>query len=153
MNPKYFMKMKLILPIVGLVLAAITAHAGKDGWLTNYDEAIALAKQENKIVLVNFHGSDWCPPCIKLHDEVLTKPGFKDLAASSLVLVNADFPRKSKLPEAQQAHNDALARKFGVQYFPTVLLINADGEVLDKLVGFPKGGLEGFVSFIKAKTS
>jgi thioredoxin-related protein len=148
-----FMKMKMILPVIGLLLAALTAHAGKDGWLTSYDKALEQAKTENKILLVEFHGSDWCPPCIKLNDEVLTKSEFKELADSSLVLVNADFPRKSKLPEEQQAHNDALAKKFGVQYFPTVLLISADGEVLDKMVGFPKEGLDGFLAFIKAKSN
>lgn len=145
------MKMKSILPFFGILLAAITLNASGEGWLTDFDKALATAKEENKIILVEFHGSDWCPPCIKLNNEVLTKDSFKELADSSLVLVNADFPRKSKLPADQQAHNDALAQKYGVQYFPTVLLINSDGRVLDKMVGFPKGGLDGFLSFIKAK--
>ena len=138
--------------ITGLLFAATTAHAGKDGWLTNFDEALALAKAEGKHILVEFQGSDWCPPCIKLNNEVLTQDAFKALAESSLVLVDADFPRRSKLPEAQQVHNDELARKFGVQYFPTVLILDGEGNVLDKLVGFPRGGLDGFLKFITDKT-
>ncbi|NDV61318.1 thioredoxin family protein [Puniceicoccales bacterium CK1056] len=145
------MKIKSILPLIGLLLAAITVHASGEGWLTDFDKAMSQAKEKNKVILVEFHGSDWCPPCIKLNNEVLSTKAFKDLADDSLVLVDADFPRKSKLPEAQQAHNDALAKKYGVQYFPTVLLISTEGEVLDKMVGFPKGGLDGFLSFIKAK--
>ena len=104
-----------------------------------------------KHVLVEFHGSDWCPPCIKLNKEVLTKDAFKSFADSSLVLVDADFPRKTKLPEEQSQHNDALAKKFGVQYFPTIVIIDGDGKVLDQMVGFPEGGLDGFVSFISSK--
>lgn len=145
------MKLTSILPMFGLLLAAVTLHASGEGWLTDFEKAIAQAKEQNKVVLVEFHGSDWCPPCIKLNDEVLSTDAFKKMAESSLVLVNADFPRKSKLPEAQQAHNNELAQKYGVKYFPTVLLISPDGEVLDKMVGFPKGGLDGFLSFIEAK--
>jgi thioredoxin-related protein len=143
---------KILLPLMSLVLATAAVHAGGKDWLTDYDAAVAKAKEENKILLVEFHGSDWCPPCIKLNNEVLSTDSFKALADESLVLVNADFPRKTSLSEAQQAHNDKLAQKFGVRYFPTVLLIDAEGNVLDKLVGFPQGGLDGFLSFIKAKT-
>jgi thioredoxin-related protein len=143
---------KILLPFMSLFIAVAAVHAGGKDWLTDYDAAVAKAKAENKILLVEFHGSDWCPPCIKLNNEVLSTDSFKSLANESLVLVNADFPRKTSLPEAQQEHNDELARKFGVRYFPTVLLIDAEGKVLDKMVGFPKGGLDGFLSFIKAQT-
>ena len=146
------MKTKSIISVIaGLILATVSAHAGKDGWLTNYDDALAKAKAEGKHVLVEFHGSDWCPPCIKLNKEVLTKDAFKSFADSSLVLVDADFPRKTKLSEEQSQHNDALAKKFGVQYFPTIVIIDGDGKVLDQMVGFPEGGLDGFVSFISSK--
>ena len=149
---KHLKKLSIITTIAGLLLGAVSAHASGDGWLTNYDDALAQAKAEGKHILVEFHGSDWCPPCIKLNKEVLSTDGFKSLAESSLVLVDADFPRKSKLPADQMAHNDALAKKFGVQYFPTVLIIDSEGNVLDQMVGFPKGGLDGFVKFITDKT-
>ncbi|MEX0326260.1 MAG: thioredoxin family protein [Puniceicoccaceae bacterium] len=145
-------KVSFIAVLTGFLFGALSAHAGKDGWLTNFDDALAQAKSEGKHVLVEFHGSDWCPPCIKLNNEVLTQAAFKTLADSALVLVDADFPRKTKLTEEQKAHNDALAQKFGVRYFPTVLIIDGDGNVQDKIVGFPEGGLEGFVEFIKTST-
>lgn len=131
-----------------LLGAASLFGAGKD-WHKNYDDALAKAKAEGKHVLIEFHGSDWCPPCIKLNNEVLTQDAFKQLADEELVLVDADFPRKSELPEGQRAHNEALARKFGIEAFPTVLILDADGQVLDKMVGFPRGGLDGFLGFIK----
>ena len=121
--------------------------------MNNYDKALSQAKAEGKFVLVEFHGSDWCPPCIKLNKEVLTKDAFKKLAESTLVLVDADFPRKTEIPAEVKAHNEALAKAFGVQYFPTVLIIDGDGKVLDKVVGFPEGGLDGFLKFITDQTS
>ena len=139
--------------MVSLFLAATAAYAGGENWLTDYETAVEKAKKENKLILIEFHGSDWCPPCIKLNKEILSTDSFKSLAEESLVLVDADFPRKTSLPEAQQNHNDQLAQKFGARYFPTVLLVNAEGKVLDKMVGYPRGGLDGFLSFIKAQTA
>jgi protein disulfide-isomerase len=143
---------KILLPLTSLLLAAAAVQAAGKDWLTDYDAAIAKAKEENKILLIEFHGSDWCPPCIKLNNEVLSTEAFKALATESLVLVDVDFPRKTSLPEAQQVHNDKLAQKFGARYFPTVILVDTEGKVLSKMVGFPRGGLDGFLSFIKAQT-
>lgn len=150
---KNLSKLFSVVTLAGLLFGALNAHAAKDGWLTNYDEALAKAKAEGKYVLVEFHGSDWCPPCMKLNDEVLTTDAFKELANASLVLVNVDFPRKSELPEAQQAHNKELAGKFGIEGLPTVLVLDGDGKLLDKMVGFPRDGVDGFLKFIKDQTS
>jgi thioredoxin-related protein len=60
---------------------------------------------------------------------------------------------KLKLPEDQQARNEALARKFEIQAFPTVLIIDGEGKVLDKMVGYPRGGLDGFLKFITEQTN
>lgn len=150
------MKQMKLLSIVtvfaGFLLGAATAQAG-EGWMTDYDTALSKAKSEGKYVLVEFHGSDWCPPCIKLQKEVLSTDAFKALAGQALVLVDADFPRKKQLEAKQKAHNEALAQKFGIEAFPTVLILNGEGEVLDKMVGYPRGGLDGFLKFITAQTS
>ena len=144
-------KKTILLPLLSLFILSLGAQGASESWLTDYDKAVSKAKEENKIILVEFHGSDWCPPCIKLNNEVLETDSFKSFADDALVLVNADFPRKTPLADGQREHNEELARKFGVQYFPTVVLLDTEGNMLDKMVGFPKGGLEGFISFVKAK--
>jgi thioredoxin-related protein len=144
------MNKKILLPLLSLLLVACGAQANKDGWLTNYDEALAKARAEDRLLLVQFHGSDWCPPCIKMTKEVLATDTFKALADESLVLLDVDFPRRTPLSDEQRAHNEALAQKHGLQGVPMVLLINGEGEVLDRMVGFPSGGLKGFMSFVKA---
>lgn len=143
------MKKSILLPAIALFAFALSTQAAGENWLTDYDVALAKAKEENKIILVEFHGSDWCPPCMKLNKEVLQNTSFKDFAEKELILVDADFPRKSELPEEVKAQNQKLAEKFGVKYFPTVLLLDEEENVLDKMVGFPKGGLDGFLSFVK----
>lgn len=119
-----------------------------DGWLLNIDTAMEQAKAENKLVLIGFHGSDWCPPCIKLSKEVIATDEFKALASEKLILVDADFPRRKELPEAQREHNQSLAQKHSVEGLPTLVLMSADGKVVDRLVGFPRGGLKAIEAMI-----
>src|SRR5215831_1734123 len=81
------------------------------GWHYNLDEALRLAKEQHKHILLNFSGSDWCGPCIVLRKDILDDPAFLHMADTSLILVNADFPRsrKNQLSKQQQAMNDAMA--------------------------------------------
>lgn len=124
---------KLILTL--LFLATITAQA-KVTWLTDLDAAKAQGVKENKPVLVDFTGSDWCPPCIQLHKVVFESAEFAAVA-SKYVLVELDYPRKTPQAPELKAKNAELSKKFGISGFPTVLLIDAkSGEVFGKTVGF-----------------
>ena len=145
--------LSIITLLTGIFLSAVNAHAGGEGWLKNYDNALAKAQKEGKFVLLQFHGSDWCPPCIQLEKEVLSSNEFKAIADAALVLVEADFPRTKKLSDKQKAHNNELAKKFGIEGFPTVIILDRNGNVLDKMVGYPRGGKDGFLKFITNQTS
>ena len=124
---------KLILTL--LFLATVTAHA-KVTWLTDLDAAKAQGIKENKPLLVDFTGSDWCPPCIQLHKVVFESAEFAAVA-SKYVLVELDYPRKTPQAPELKAKNAELSKKFGISGFPTVLLIDAkSGDVFGKTVGF-----------------
>lgn len=123
------------------------------GWQTDFDKAKELAGQEKKYILLNFSGSDWCGPCIRLHDEIFESTVFKEFSDSQLVLVNADFPRmkKNQLPKEQQKKNDELADKYNSQgSFPLTLLLTADGKVIKTWEGVPNASPEQFIRDIKA---
>ncbi|NBD38844.1 MAG: thioredoxin fold domain-containing protein [Verrucomicrobia bacterium] len=140
--------MKKILAL--LLLAPFAALAAKKGdWHTDFSTAMEKAEAENKLVMIEFHGSDWCPPCVKLNEEVLGADPFLQFAEEALVLVDADFPRKKQLSAEQREHNRKLGKRFGLQYFPTVVLLDTEGNVLEKLVGYPEGGLEGFLATLQ----
>lgn len=134
------------------LMSVIGAFAAGDGWLTDIEKARAQAKAEKKVMLLEFHGSDWCPPCIKLNKSVLSTDKFKAFANENLVLVDLDFPRRTKLPEELADQNQKLASQYGVQYFPTVVLVSPDGKVLGQAVGVPDGGVDGFIEFIRKHT-
>jgi len=109
-------------------------------WHVNMDEAKQLARQEHRHILLNFSGSDWCGPCIMLRKEVFDAPSFVSFADSTLVLVNADFPRlrKNQLSKEQQQSNDRLADQYNSQgKFPLTLLLSTDGKILKQWEGNP----------------
>jgi thioredoxin-related protein len=116
-------------------------------WHNNLQEAKEVAGKEHKHILLNFSGSDWCGPCIRLRKEIFDKDVFKKMADSQLILVNADFPRmkKNKLTPQQQQLNDAMADQYNAQgKFPYTVLMNADGKVLKAWDGFPEMAPEEF---------
>ena len=134
------------LPIALASLAfATTGVFAKPGWEDDFDKGLAKAKAEKKVALVDFTGSDWCGWCIKLDKEIFSKPQFKDYAKDKLVLVEVDFPQSRPLPKKKQEENDALAKKYKVQGFPTVLVFNAEGKQVGEL-GYTEGGPGAFIT-------
>ena len=121
-------------------------------WHNNLDEAKQLAAKEHKYILLNFSGSDWCGPCIRMHKEIFDDSSFQQFAGSTLVMVNADFPRnkKNQLSKEQQALNDKMADEYNSQgAFPYTVLLDANGKVLKQWNGYPNGDVASFIEDIK----
>jgi len=122
-------------------------------WQTDFETARAQAKSENKFILLNFSGSDWCGPCIRLHKEIFDNETFTQYADENLVLVNADFPRmkKNMLSKEQQKKNEALADIYNSDgAFPLTLLLNPDSRVIKKWEGLPPLTAAEFTNDVKA---
>ncbi|MBT3381048.1 MAG: thioredoxin family protein [Lentisphaerae bacterium] len=131
-----------------LVGISLGATAAETGWLTDFEEAKKIAAEKKRPILIDFSGSDWCGWCIRLDREVFSKAEFKAYADKNLVLLLADFPNGKELPEKTVEQNRSLARKYGVQGFPTVLLLGADGETKGR-TGYQEGGAGAYVEHLK----
>lgn len=143
--------MKLLFLLGGFFLLTPPSPA----WTYDLDQALQKAGGEHKYVLLNFSGSDWCAPCIRMHEEVFNTPVFQEVAGRKLVLVNADFPRKKKnqLPEQQQQKNDFMASRYNRNgNFPFTVLLDADGKVIKTWEGFYSGGAAAFAQLIDQLT-
>jgi len=138
--------MKTSLIAVISALALYSASAGE--WLTDLPKAQAQAKKENKLVMLDFTGSDWCSWCFKLKDEVFDLKEFKDYADKNLVLVEVDFPQKKKLSAEQTKANNALQEKYSIQGYPTIIILNGEGKKVGEL-GYMKGGPKAFVAALE----
>ena len=126
-----------------LVLAAAAQAAD---WTDNYAAAVAQAKKEHKMVLLDFTGSDWCIWCKRTDKEVFDTQKFKDFADQKLVLVTVDFPESKTLPDAVKAQNNALKDKYSIEGFPTLIALSEDEKVLFTQVGYKDGGPDAFIA-------
>lgn len=139
-------RLKLLLAV--LTLSSLTALAGGDQWLTDLEEAKKIAAKEGKSILIDFTGSDWCHWCIKLKKEVFGLDEFTAEASKQFVLVELDFPRKSDQSEETKKRNKALAKKYEVRGFPTVLLTDAEGKPFGR-TGYRDGGVGPYLKHLK----
>ena len=132
-----------------LLLVAATVRA--DEWQTDYDKALATAKAENKRVLLDFTGSDWCGPCIALKKKVFTQPEFADYAAKNLILVEVDYPNKKVLPDEVKQQNERLKKQYGIEDkgFPTIIMLGPDGKVIGEFSGYRNEGPAEFIEKIE----
>ena len=123
----------------------VVSTPASSGWLTDLPTAQAKAKAENKMVLLDFTGSDWCPWCIRLDQEIFSQPEFKEYAQTNLVLVKVDFPRRTELSTEQRRANEALAMKYNVEGFPTLVVLDSDGKLIG-VSGYQPGGPKPFIA-------
>jgi protein disulfide-isomerase len=117
-------------------------------WIVNYPQALQYAEALGRPVLINFTGSDWCIWCKKLSSEVFTQDAFLAYARENLVLLKIDFPQKIKLDPAEQKANEELAGQFGIEGFPTIVLVDAKGEEIAR-TGYQQGGAEKYVQHLQ----
>ena len=135
--------MKLLLAFIFFINSSFIVSEPE--WTHNLNDALQVAKKEHKFILVNFSGSDWCGPCIRLHKEVFVMEAFIKVANEKLVLLNADFPRykKNQLPPAQQKMNDDVAEHYNTKgVFPLTVLIDEKGNQVKSWEGFPSSPAE-----------
>ena len=119
-----------------VMLTITTGLNADENWLTNIEKAQAIAKKEGKMVLVDFTGSDWCPPCIALKKKVLGTKEFSEYARKNLILVEIDFPKRKKIDDKQKTYNQKQAKKYGLGGVPMVLVFDSTGKQVHKEVGF-----------------
>ena len=140
--------MKKLIALTALFALSSSLLAG-EGWMGNIEKALEIAKKEKKQVLIDFTGSDWCPPCIALKKNVFDSKEFKAYAKDNLVLVELDFPRRKKIEAEQKAYNRTQQKKYGIRGFPTVILLDAKGKELLKSVGYRKGPVSAYINKLK----
>ena len=128
-------------------LAAWPWAATADIWTDDYDKAQEQAKNEGKAMLLDFTGSDWCGWCKKLDNEVFSQKEFKRYADEHLVCVKVDFPRSFTLSSKTQHQNEDLARKFGIGGYPTIVLLDPEGDKIG-VTGYKQGGAENYVKHL-----
>jgi thiol-disulfide isomerase/thioredoxin len=115
-------------------------------WGTDLLAALNQARSGNKLVLMDFTGSDWCPWCIKLDHDVFSTSQFAAYAQSKLELVKVDFLRNTPQSDDVKQANAALASRYNVNGYPTCILLDSSGKELGRQVGYAPGGPDAFIA-------
>jgi protein disulfide-isomerase len=140
----------LFLAVATLGILAVAAWA-KSGWEEDFEKGLAKAKATGKPALVDFTGSDWCIWCQRLDKEIFSQSEFKDYVKDKYQLVTVDFPQLHPLPQKKAEEHQALADKYHVEGFPTVIVLNGDGKEIGRL-GYVEGGPKAFIAELEKVT-
>lgn len=143
------MKAITCLAAFSLQLAVLSAPAYAEelsGWVSNLDAALVTAKKQKKDVLVEFTGSDWCPPCIAMRKKVFSKKAFVETASKNYVLVEIDLPKANK---ELAAKNEPLVEKYKIDGFPTVVLLTSEGKEFSRFVASAYPEVDLFLKKLK----
>jgi protein disulfide-isomerase len=139
-------KIYRLLLCVAVALSFAIPITAKADWETDYKKAQQTAKEQHKLLLINFTGSDWCGYCIQFDRTILSKQEFKDYANKNLVLLEIDFPRRKEQSAAMRTQNQRLGSEYQIQGFPTVVILNGDGRKVWEYEGYFADGPQAFIA-------
>jgi thiol:disulfide interchange protein len=109
-----------------VLLSSYLLCFGQVAWVNSYSDGLKqAAAAPNKYLVLDLSAS-WCGFCRRMEREVYTDKDFVEFSRSQVFLrLMADTS-----PEGEQ-----LARRFRVVGFPTIVVLNAEGEEVGRLVG------------------
>ncbi len=118
-------------------------------WVMDFTKATAQAKAENKDLVINFTGSDWCGWCIRLDKEVFMHKEFVDAATKKFVFVFMDKPNSEELKKAvvDPELRDRLFKEYSCAGYPTIMVTTADGTPYGR-TGYKAGGPEAYLKHL-----
>lgn len=126
-----------------------TYASNQINWLTTYSEAVALSQSTSKPIAILFTGTGWCPACMKLERSVLKNPEFAQAVSQKFVFLKAEFPDYSESAVMASPYKPLLDR-YGVNAFPTIIVVNANGQVLFT-VNYREGGAQMYAQELLQK--
>lgn len=131
---------------MALMVATASSLLAGEGWMASIPEAQKVAKAEKKALFVEFTGSDWCPPCMMMEKAVFSKKEFIEGAGKDFILVKIDIPNNDK---ELRAKNEKVLKEYKVSGVPTVILMDAEGKEISRMVASRFNTVEKMLAELK----
>ena len=136
----------LLFLAVATALIASNWVRADSGWETDFEKAQQEAKAKNKLLFIDFTGSDWCGYCIRMDRDILSKQQFKEFASKNLVLMEVDFPRGKEQSPSIRQQNQKLAYQYQIDGFPTFVVLDGEGRTVWRYGGYFPDGAAAFIA-------
>lgn len=141
---------RLLLGLAAAIYVSAPDLAWADSsWETDLKKAQESAKTQKKLLFIDFTGSDWCGYCVRLDRDILSRPQFQEYASKNLVLMEVDFPRRKEQSHEIKMQNQRLARQYDIQGFPTILVLDGEGQTVWRYDGYFSEGPEAFIAALE----
>jgi len=96
----------------------------------DYARAIKKAKAEGKYAFVDAYAS-WCGPCIQLKQTTFNDSLTADFFNKSFINLSLDM---------EKGQGPGLSSKWGVEEYPTLLIMDMNGKILHRSIGYLNAG-------------
>ncbi len=145
----------LIAILVAIAVASVVMQPAKANvpWRTDYEQARNDAVRDDQFVLLNFTGSDWCQPCMMLDREIFSEEWFAQFVEGRAALVKLDFPRHKEQSDAERERNEALAREYQIEGFPSIIILDPEGDEVARQTGFQPGAADDYRDWLQGAMS
>lgn len=141
---------RLLLGLAAAICVSAPDLAWADSsWETDLKKAQETAKTQKKLLFIDFTGSDWCGYCVRLDRDILSRPQFQEYASKNLVLMEVDFPRRKEQSHEIKMQNQRLAHQYNIQGFPTILVLDGEGQTVWRYDGYFSDGPEAFIAALE----
>ena len=125
-------------PLAALFLAAVPLFSqSATKWEHDYQSALSRAKAENKVIFMDLW-TEWCGPCQYLQKNVFPSPEGQ-AALAKVVPYSALVQKRDGTPVAEGTR---LAGKFGLNAYPTMVILDSNGRELRRQVGMFRTGAD-----------
>ena len=142
LNDKIYDRMKRVILFICLAVWVLPLAAQIDFRESGFAKALEAAKVENKLVFMDCYTS-WCGPCKRMAAQEFTQEKAGEYFNPRFVSVKIDM---------EKGEGVELRKRYDVNAYPTLLVLNAEGELLcrhagylsvDKLIDFAENGVKG----------
>ena len=106
-------------------------------WQRDLDQAIDLARADNKLIIVDVY-TDWCGWCKKMDQVIYSDPMIVGLSRQEVFL---------KFDAEDGSEGEQFARRMGVRGYPTTIILDSQGRKLKSAAGFLKSP-QNFIKFV-----
>jgi thiol-disulfide isomerase/thioredoxin len=104
----------------------LDSHAGIEFKSLSYSDALKQIATDNKLLFIDCY-TTWCGPCKMMANQVFIQPNVGSYFKDHFISLKMDM---------EKGEGVELAKKFAISAFPTMLIINKEGQIIARIVGY-----------------